>query len=75
MQTDIWSLGVCVYEMVALKPPFDAPQMQQLVYKIIHDEVIIRDVKFIDSLIFTFLIVLRKIFIIFNFLLLFPRNA
>lgn len=75
MQTDIWSLGVCVYEMVALKLPFEAPQMQQLVYKIIHDEVIIRDVKFIDSLIFTFLIVLRKIFIIFNFLLLFPRNA
>lgn len=39
MQTDIWALGVCVYEMVALKLPFDAPQMQQLVYKIINDQV------------------------------------
>lgn len=32
-------MGVCVYEMVALKLPFDAPQMQQLVYKIINDQV------------------------------------
>lgn len=45
MQTDIWALGVCVYEMVALKLQFDDPELQQLVFNIIHEKVIIRDLK------------------------------
>lgn len=41
MQTDIWALGVCVYEMVALKLPSDVPDIQQLGLNIFHDKVTI----------------------------------
>nr|XP_034312223.1 serine/threonine-protein kinase Nek6-like isoform X1 [Crassostrea gigas] len=35
-KTDIWALGVCVYEMVALKLPSDVPDIQQLGLNIFH---------------------------------------
>lgn len=50
MQTDIWALGVCVYEMVALKLPSDVPDIQQLGLNIFHDKVTIRNLKLIDGL-------------------------
>lgn len=39
MQSDIWAMGVCVYEMATLERPFDATLMQQLVFKIVHGQV------------------------------------
>lgn len=38
-QSDIWAMGVCIYEMSTLERPFDAMLMQQLVFKIVHGEV------------------------------------
>eukprot|EP01022_Parablepharisma_sp_SALTPOND_P026542 TRINITY_DN64358_c6_g1_i1.p1 TRINITY_DN64358_c6_g1~~TRINITY_DN64358_c6_g1_i1.p1 ORF type:complete len:777 (-),score=149.79 TRINITY_DN64358_c6_g1_i1:12541-14871(-) len=34
-QSDIWSLGVLLYELCALKPPFDAPSLHFLAMKIV----------------------------------------
>ncbi len=34
-KSDIWSLGVVLYELCALKPPFDANSLQYLCLKII----------------------------------------
>ena len=34
-KTDIWSLGVILYEMCALKPPFDANNITALAMRII----------------------------------------
>ncbi|KAK3585915.1 hypothetical protein CHS0354_038452 [Potamilus streckersoni] len=35
-KSDIWALGVIVYEMSTLERPFEAMLMQQLVFKIVH---------------------------------------
>lgn len=35
MSTDIWSMGVMLYELCALKPPFDAASLPMLSMKII----------------------------------------
>ena len=37
-KSDIWAMGVCIYEMSTLERPFDAMLMQQLVFKIVHGE-------------------------------------
>ena len=34
-KSDIWSLGVILYELCALIPPFTAPNMQMLALKIV----------------------------------------
>jgi NIMA (never in mitosis gene a)-related kinase len=34
-KTDIWSMGVMLYELCALRPPFDAPSIHLLSMKII----------------------------------------
>ncbi len=36
LESDIWSLGVMLYEMCALKPPFDANSLSGLALKIVH---------------------------------------
>lgn len=35
LKTDIWSLGVILYELCALKPPFNADSLHFLALKII----------------------------------------
>ncbi|XP_063432164.1 uncharacterized protein LOC134714658 [Mytilus trossulus] len=35
-KSDIWSMGVVVYEMTTLEKPFDANFMQQLIFQIVH---------------------------------------
>jgi serine/threonine protein kinase len=36
-QSDVWSIGVILYEMAAGEPPFNAPSVPSLLYKICHD--------------------------------------
>uniref|UniRef100_K1RCF7 non-specific serine/threonine protein kinase n=1 Tax=Magallana gigas TaxID=29159 RepID=K1RCF7_MAGGI len=37
-KSDIWAMGVCMYEMATLKRPFNAHRMQQLVFEIVHGQ-------------------------------------
>lgn len=37
--SDVYSVGVCLYQILTSKCPFDAPTIHSLVEKIIHDEV------------------------------------
>lgn len=36
MQTDIWSLGCVLYEMLTLRHAFEAPSMSKLIEKIVN---------------------------------------
>lgn len=49
LQSDIWAMGVCVYEMTTLKRPFNAHRMQQLIFEIVHGQVRSIDVKLVDG--------------------------
>jgi NIMA (never in mitosis gene a)-related kinase len=35
LQSDVWSLGVVLYEMTTFRHPFEAPNMRALIQKII----------------------------------------
>lgn len=39
MQSDVWALGCCVYEMATLKHAFNAKDMNSLVYRIVEGKV------------------------------------
>lgn len=38
LKADIWSMGVVLYEMLAMEPPFQAPNLVSLVLKILRQE-------------------------------------
>ncbi len=35
LQSDIWSLGIVLYELVTMKHAFDAPNMRALIQKVV----------------------------------------
>ncbi len=39
LQSDVWALGCCVYEMATLKHAFNAKDMNSLVYRIVEGKV------------------------------------
>lgn len=40
LQSDVWALGCCVYEMATLKHAFNAKDMNSLVYRIVEGKVL-----------------------------------
>ena len=45
LQSDVWALGCCVYEMSTLKHAFNAKDMNSLAYRIVEGKVCLSNQK------------------------------
>ena len=89
MKTDIWSLGVILYELCSLTQPFNANNLNYLALKIVRGEYtplgnnVSKDLKFLVGLLLltdpnkrpNINEILSKIYVIFNEIYIFLRNA